>query len=525
MNEVSLLWHGYRYFPYERELAKREVEVLFGEAPRETRDGLSVAMDGTSPDDIRRLTYVKTAHLPDGTAIMTDQARLERSASEAPGKNGNGGRQSTRYSAHGLHEYRGKYNPQVVRAIGNVLGLGEGSWILDPFCGSGTTLLESANCGWNSVGLELNPLGVMISNAKIEAVMTPLEVLDEEVARSSEELLKRYEGLSFDVVWPESVRCSVAGSAWRSRLPNFAYLTKWFPTDVLVQFSSALSVIEQVRYTSNMQRVVLSDLVRVASYQDPGDLRIRRRKDELSNYPVIESFIGTLREKVQLVSRARRVTSVSGMHRALLADSRDPIAKTCRERGLVDQFDAAITSPPYVTALPYADTQRLSLVLLGLVQASDVMDLDRMLVGTREVPRVEREAAEESIRSDSSVSPDVRQLCSEMLEAVTGSESDGFRRRNVPALVYRYFSDMARVLGRVREALRPEGRFALVVGRNATRLGGRQFVIDTPTLLQSTAVAGGWKPELLLELDTYQRHDLHQRNSIRQESLLIIRRG
>src|SRR5205814_1650952 len=81
---------------------------------------------------------------------------------------GNGrasGHQPTRYSAHGLHDFRGKFNPQIVRAIGNLLALDEGACVLDPFCGSGTTLLEGAHIGWNVAGVDLNPLVVLISFA------------------------------------------------------------------------------------------------------------------------------------------------------------------------------------------------------------------------------------------------------------------------------------------------------------------------------------------------------------------------
>jgi site-specific DNA-methyltransferase (cytosine-N4-specific) len=46
--------------------------------------------------------------------------------------------------AHGLHEYKGKFNPQIVSSILNILEVNEKSKILEPFCGSGTTLYESA---------------------------------------------------------------------------------------------------------------------------------------------------------------------------------------------------------------------------------------------------------------------------------------------------------------------------------------------------------------------------------------------
>jgi len=81
-------------------------------------------------------------------------------------------RQSTRYSVHGLHEYKGKFNPQIVRATANLLrlGLDRKAQILDPFCGSGTSLVEAAHMGWDALGTDINPLAILISNAKIQAL-------------------------------------------------------------------------------------------------------------------------------------------------------------------------------------------------------------------------------------------------------------------------------------------------------------------------------------------------------------------
>src|SRR5262245_11279186 len=163
---LRLLWHDYRYFPYERMLAEREARQLFGVEPEKVDGGLLVDSRRAVGD---RLTYVKAVQNGE-SMVVPDQANLEASGNgSAWGPVPSLRRQSTRYSAHGLHEYRGKFNPQVVRAIGNLLGLEPGDRVLDPFCGSGTTLLEAAHIGWNAVGVDLNPLGVLIANAKLAA--------------------------------------------------------------------------------------------------------------------------------------------------------------------------------------------------------------------------------------------------------------------------------------------------------------------------------------------------------------------
>jgi len=135
------------------------------------------------------------------------------------------------------------------------------------------------------------------------------------------------------------------------------------------------------------------------------------------------------------------------------------------------RVDVALTSPPYVTALPYIDIHRLSLCVLGLIKHDEIMPREKSLIGNREIARGHREALELHIRQDNSLTASAARLCRSLLKAVGGS-SDGFRRQNVPALAYQYFTDMSLVMGTVRRLVKKGGYFALLVGPNRTTLGG-----------------------------------------------------
>lgn len=537
MNKVQLVWHGYHYFPYEREFAKREVKAVFRKAPREVKGGLEVSLNGKPPMDLKRLTYFQKAILPDGTVVIPDQARLEASVP----RNGDSrrgiaaaplstGRQMTRYSAHGLHEYRGKFNPQVVRAIGNMLGLSGKVWVLDPFCGSGTTILECAHIGWNAVGVDLNPLAVVISNAKIQVIRAPGSLLQRTSEDLARRLRRRVANLTFTEAWSERITIRLAGTGWRDRLPNFDYLASWFTMPVLAQIAVILGEIDRCASKSlaSVFRVILSDLVRAVSLQDPGDFRIRRRKHPGENFPVIPMFLEAVQRKVDTIISAREAFApkrLDALQQAFVADTREPLDWLRKRRGSsgFDGFDAAITSPPYATALPYIDTQRLSLCLLGLISSKEIMTMQRALVGTREIGNAEREKSEAALveAQAGELPSSVTMLCRRMLELASG-QGNGFRRRNMPALVYRYFSDMTRTFRSVHSVTRPGGIFALVVGRNQTLLAGKMIVIDTPRLLGEVASLTGWHQREIIELDTYQRFDIHRRNSIKTECLLLL---
>ena len=179
----------------------------------------------------RRITFdVLQGRAEPPLSVVPDQAKLEASGN-GKGRRGDPARQpipslrrqSTRYSAHGLHDYRGKFNPQMVRAIGNLMGLGSGAWVLDPFCGSGTTLLEAAHIGWNAIGVDVNPLGEMIANAKVAAFNADPSVISQECDDLVSRLRKPADGLDS-----------------RTHLPEPDYLEKWFPVRVLVQLGQIL---------------------------------------------------------------------------------------------------------------------------------------------------------------------------------------------------------------------------------------------------------------------------------------------
>src|SRR2546422_5006547 len=119
--EIQFYWPHYRLFPYERRLAKREISELLGKEPRPVSGGLRVSVRRLPNTPLERLTYFDLISIA-GRTVVPLQTRLEATAVT----NGNGSRthnaagtvrlrrQSTRYSAHGIHEYRGKFNPQIV---------------------------------------------------------------------------------------------------------------------------------------------------------------------------------------------------------------------------------------------------------------------------------------------------------------------------------------------------------------------------------------------------------------------------
>jgi len=75
---------------------------------------------------------------------------------------------SNAYAFHNLYPYKGKFYPRVVRTLINAFGLKNGDLILDPFNGSGTSTHEAYIMGIESVGIDITPIGIILSKLKNE---------------------------------------------------------------------------------------------------------------------------------------------------------------------------------------------------------------------------------------------------------------------------------------------------------------------------------------------------------------------
>jgi len=207
--------------------------------------------------------------------------------------------------------------------------------------------------------------------------------------------------------------------------------------------------------------VVASNLLREFSLQEPADLRIRRRISANVTEPFVERFRKSAREAIRKLASAQAVVGMElRPGRAYLQDNRSLTAVE-----MPDRADAAITSPPYATALPYIDTQRLSLVWLGLIAPDRIAKVEADLTGSREMGTKAKRLGLDALQANRARLPEAEAaFCLELQSAL--SDNDGFRRQAVPLLLYRYFDQMAQTFRAVSSRLKPGAPFALIVGHN-----------------------------------------------------------
>jgi DNA modification methylase len=149
-------------FIYEIALARLELQS-FNPDLKVTNDFREFELKDDGNFDVlkRRLAYFKTI---DGD--YSDYYYLQKY---------NQTKSVNQYLTHWIYPYKGKFHPQMIRALMNIIKIKQGETLFDPFVGSGTAVLEAQVLGINGIGLDISPLCVLISKVKTESV----DIIDE----------------------------------------------------------------------------------------------------------------------------------------------------------------------------------------------------------------------------------------------------------------------------------------------------------------------------------------------------------
>jgi len=517
--------------PFERILALRELEAIAGGRPYAANgDGphgtaYVVRTERTAGYLARRLAYWE--HVVDTRPIVTRQVRFEA----ASNGHGNGTAQGTlwddetavaalpnrrclRFGPHGIHEYRGKFFPQLVRALLNWAELPRRSLVLDPMCGSGTTCVEAAILGHRSIGLDMNPLSVLMTRAKCELLRC-----------EPSDLASAYQACS------ERLRLPEAGKPrWLASMAqeDQDYLRSWFAPEILRLLERIAAEVIRVpdAVARDLLLMSLSNVLRRVSWQKDDDLRVRR--DAVFSPEGIDptaAFLEEARRSVETVTSFLNQLSgqVVGPARALEGDARRVEAILGNGHRSVA---AVVTSPPYATALPYIDTDRLSLLFLKLLPRGDHRAREQLMIGNREITDRARRHYWESFQRSRDVLPRSITSLVERIERLNRRSDVGFRRRNMGALLGRYFLDMREVLYGLSRVVRRRAPVFFVVGDNHTYAGGERTEIKTAQLLGELAESlGCYVLEDSIPMEMLVSRDIFRRNATASETTLCLRRS
>ena len=512
--------------PFERKLALQELRALCRgplspvDGTEQTASIFSVVANG-STDALRDdLTYWRS--VGHGDEDLTLQVRgeatsLRNSRKDSSVLPSNGSacaitvprRRCLRYATHGMHEYRGKFFPQLARALINIAGVPTDGVIVDPMCGSGTTLVEAKLAGRSAYGLDMNPLSVFVARVKCQALSIPAVTLE-----------KAYRHLESTLTKPDRK------GNHHTDLPSKdqEYLRRWYALPALRELDAVHAAIQTLGTAPlrDFFLVCLSNILRPVSWQKNDDLRVRKEIVDIDRGEVVRRFLVQARRSATTVSAftAERGRLKSGGYCVSEADARDAIVAL---KPVAGQVDAVITSPPYATALPYIDTDRLSLIYLGLLSRTDHATRDRLMIGNREVSTRMRHDYWKTYTTRKCLLPAGTRRVIDRVHSLNSENPAGFRRRNLAALLSKYFFDMRDVLLGIRGLLRPRGDAFLVVGNNRTTAGGQLIHIRTADHLSAIAQDLGFRVVESLSMDMLPSRDIFRKNAVPSEKIIRLK--
>ena len=274
----------------------------------------------------------------------------------------------TGYLTHAIFYYPAKFIPHVVRyALESFTE--EDDWIVDPFAGSGTVGVEAYLCKRNAFLLDLNPL---------LNYMIPLKVRTEKERLREDSLSQMLDGLEkskghFTPAWS-----------------NIAY---WYPPEMLEVLSRYWGFIknsERNTYTA----IVESALVKMSKYFSYAEHRTPKLFRSKSKRKYIEELLQTdWAEKLKGMIRNHSLGTLRNLNDFATVTNHH---NSCVEfKGGVDssyfsfqqEFDALITSPPYLQAQEYMRTVKMDLFWLGY-NDEEIRGLSRLEIPYRKADRL-----------------------------------------------------------------------------------------------------------------------------------------
>lgn len=379
--------------------------------------------------------------------------------------------QPTRELTHCYHDYPARMIPQVARKLLELFAPQAGL-LFDPYCGTGTTLVEGMLKGLRVSGTDLNPLARLITSAKTAVPDT------REIERQASAMLKVLSGRA------------AAVNPVISHLAGVRRLDFWFKPEVVEKLSRLRSFVNGIEDDAARLffQVAFSETARETSNTRNEEFKLYRYEAER-----LEKFspdvYGLMLAKVERnrLGLADFITALRPLRQkpSVCVYDFDTAGRVPEAPLTPGSVDIIITSPPYGdshTTVAYGQYSRLSSAWLGLKEPEKV---DRRLMGGRPakvVPRYGCAALDEA------------------LAAIT--ERDGARAREVAA----FYSDLRNSARNVAQLVRPGGHACYVVGNRKVK----GVVLPTHTAIRAFFEGAGFK-----HVETFQRNIPNKRMPLR----------
>jgi DNA modification methylase len=351
-------------------------------------------------------------------------------------------------------------------------GAGQGDIILDPFCGTGTTLVECKKKGIDCIGIEANPACVFASRVKTtwdldtEELRTAAKAVVGRVNATCNELTFSGQPLFATAFNADALKRQLLANSQEGRyFVSSGMLNRgWISETPFYKTLSLLNEIKSARIEPKVKDMLKLALVailveKVGNVSFGPEIYVSRRKEDAD-------VLGAFRKKIErMVADLEKVQEVDtvGESWVLSGDARE--CDSVLTQSNLGSVDFVITSPPYPTEKDYTRQTRLELVFLGYVyNAKSLRRIKQAMI---------RSHSKGIYKSDSDGEwvvdiPEVQSIADE-LRAKIVNKTYGFAKL-YPRIIEEYFGGMYRHLTSLWHVLRGGGQCAYVVGEQRTYL-------------------------------------------------------
>jgi DNA methylase len=422
-------------------------------------------------------------------------------------KNGNANKLDIQDRAfHDWYRFVLSYPPHLVRDYIDKFGLSDKSIVLDPFCGTGTTLVEAKLRRMGTIGIEAHPFSQFAASVKLDWNINPDQFLPEarEIAYTALNLLS-LQGIEdsqvLDIVPKNLIFKTISSEAQNLILANSISPLPLHKTLVLLD---CLKSHEKEAYYRHALLALANALVfKISNLHFGPEVGVRNPKIDV---PVISNWLVEVEKMVDdlYLVQGKKYPGA----KVYLADARQ-IGNLIAPKTV----HAVITSPPYPNEKDYTRTTRLESVLLGFIQTkAELRALKKTMIRSN-TRGVYKEDDDDKWVAEHE---EIQRIANAIEKRRIELEKDSGFERLYSRVTKLYFGGMARHLADLRNILCSGAQLAYVVGDQASYL---RIKIQTGQILADIAMALGYE---VVRIDLFRtRLATATKEQLREEVVIL----
>jgi DNA modification methylase len=371
---------------------------------------------------------------------------------------------------HGFHKYPAKFIPHIPKwAITKYLNGNKDKFVLDPFCGSGTTLVECVLAGYNAIGVDIDPLSAMISKVKTTRV-------DEaELKNISTWLVKE-------------IKAKRKGTF----KPDCETIEHWFTKDAIKKLSSIRTLINQipskfgdnkkVKDVQDLLLICFSSIIRRVSNADNESQKTYVSHTKIKQPEEVNSlFFSQLSLFIDRAIKFSDTTNSRVKSKVIISSSSTSLVKNLKGQ----KIDLAITSPPYIKAIDYIYNQMVELFWIGDLFEMQTQTMQNkkktQYIGNKQISKVEF-----NNYTPYNTILDIYELDKKLQLIFDNDKKNGHKHAYI---TYKYFVEMERHFVEMSKCLATGTHYVMVVGDSNVS----DVYIDTADFLIEIAERNGFR--------------------------------